>query len=197
MQGLADGYFLLPYTIGDYLADEIQVPRIDTNSKEFVTAEKNVTTRLHLLFDIKGTKSVDHFHRELGKIMWEHVGMARNEKGLKTAIKLIAELKKAFYSDVRIPGDFDAMNAELEKAGRVADFIDFGALMAHDALDRKESCGGHYREESVTEEGEAKRDDDNFLYVSAWEYKGEDQAPVLNKEELEFKDIELTQRSYK
>jgi len=197
MQGLADGYFVLPYTIGDYLADEIQVPRIDTNSKEFVTAEKNVTTRLHLLFDIKGTKSVDHFHRELGKIMWEHVGMARNEKGLKTAIKLIAELKKAFYSDVRIPGDFDAMNAELEKAGRVADFIDFGALMAHDALDRKESCGGHYREESVTEEGEAKRDDDNFLYVSAWEYKGEDQAPVLNKEELEFKDIELTQRSYK
>ncbi|MGB5988131.1 MAG: fumarate reductase/succinate dehydrogenase flavoprotein subunit [Marinifilaceae bacterium] len=197
MQGLADGYFVLPYTIGDYLADEIQVPRIDTNSKEFVTAEKNVNDRLHLLFDIKGTKSVDHFHRELGKIMWEHVGMARNEKGLKIAIKLIAELKKAFYSDVRIPGDFDAMNAELEKAGRVADFIDFGALMAHDALDRKESCGGHYREESVTEEGEAKRDDDNFLYVSAWEYKGEDQAPVLNKEELEFKDIELTQRSYK
>lgn len=197
MQGLADGYFVLPYTIGDYLADEIQVPRIDTNSKEFETAEKNVTSRLQRLFNVKGTKSVDHFHRELGKIMWEYVGMARNEEGLKTAIKLIEKLKKEFYADVRIPGDFDAMNAELEKAGRVADFLEFGELMAHDALDRKESCGGHYREESVTEEGEAKRDDNNFLYVSAWEYKGENQAPVMHKEELEFNDIELTQRSYK
>jgi len=197
MQGLADGYFVLPYTIGDYLADEIQVPRIDTNTKEFETAEKEVTARLRRLYDVKGTQSVDHFHKELGKIMWDYVGMARNEAGLKKAIELIGKVKEEFYKNVRIPGDFDAMNAELEKAGRVADFIELGELMAHDALDRNESCGGHYREESVTEEGEAKRDDENFLYVSAWEYKGENEAPVMHKEELEFNDIELTQRSYK
>lgn len=197
MQGLADGYFVLPYTIGDYLADEIQVPRIDVNRPEFEQAEKEVTARLRRLYDVKGTKSVDHFHKELGKIMWDYVGMARNEEGLKKAIELIGKVKEEFYKDVRIPGDFDAMNAELEKAGRVADFIELGELMAHDALDRNESCGGHYREESVTEDGEAKRDDENFLYVSAWEYKGENQAPVMHKEPLEFKDIKLTQRSYK
>jgi succinate dehydrogenase / fumarate reductase flavoprotein subunit len=197
MQGLADGYFVLPYTIGDYLADEIQVPRVDTNLPEFAQAEKEVSDRLHRLFDAKGSKSVDYFHKELGKIMWEHVGMARNEKGLKTAIDLIGKLKVEFFKNVRIPGEFDAMNAELEKAGRVADFIELGELMAHDALDRNESCGGHYREESVTEDGEAKRNDDEFLYVSAWEYKGEKDTPVMHKEKLEFKDIELTQRSYK
>lgn len=197
MQGLADGYFVLPYTIGDYLANEIQVPRVDTNSKEFVEAEKAVSDRLHRLYDVKGDLSVDHFHKELGKIMWEHVGMARNEEGLKIAIKEIKALRKEFYKHVRIPGEFDAMNAELEKAGRVADFLELGELMAHDALDRKESCGGHYREESVTEEGEAKRDDDKFLYVSAWEYKGEDQDPELCKEELKYENIKLTQRSYK
>ncbi len=197
MQGLADGYFVLPYTIGNYLADEIQTPKIDVNTPEFVDAEKKVTERLETLFNVKGTKSVDHFHKELGHIMWEYVGMARNEEGLKKAIGLIAELKKEFYSDVRIPGDFNAMNAELEKAGRVADFIELGELMARDALDRKESCGGHYREESVTEEGEAKRNDEEFTYVSAWEYKGEEQEPVMHKEELKFENIELTQRSYK
>ncbi len=197
MQGLADGYFVLPYTIGDYLANEIQTPKIDTNLAEFEEAEKHVTDRLRRLFDIKGTKSVDHFHKELGHIMWEYVGMARNEEGLTKAIKLIAELKEEFYKDVRIPGDFDAMNAELEKAGRVADFIELGELMARDALNRKESCGGHYREESVTEDGEAKRDDENFTYVSAWEYKGEKQDPELHKEDLKFENIELTQRSYK
>lgn len=197
MQGLADGYFVLPYTIGDYLADEIQVPRIDTNLPEFLEAELAVTDRLRRMFDAKGTKSVDHFHKELGKIMWEYVGMARNEAGLKTAIELIGELKKEFFKDVRIPGEFNAMNSELEKAGRVIDFIELGELMAHDALDRKESCGGHYREESVTEDGEAKRDDENFLYVSAWEYKGEKEAPIMHKEELKFEEIALTQRSYK
>jgi succinate dehydrogenase / fumarate reductase flavoprotein subunit len=197
MQGLADGYFVLPYTIGDYLADEIQTPRIDVNHPEFDKKEKAVTERLQRLFNVKGSKSVDSFHKRLGNIMWDYVGMARNEEGLKYAIAEIAKIKEDFYNDVRIPGDFDAMNIELEKAGRVADFIELGDLMARDALNRNESCGGHYREESVTEEGEAKRDDDNFTYVSAWEYKGENQEPVLHKEDLVFETVELTQRSYK
>ena len=197
MQGLADGYFVLPYTIGDYLADEIQVPRIDLNNPEFVKKEKAVTDRMTRLYNIKGNKTVDSFHKRLGNVMWENVGMARNEAGLKLAIKEIEEIRKDFYKDLRITGDFDSMNIELEKAGRVADFFELGDLMAHDALDRKESCGGHYREESVTEDGEAKRDDDNFAYVSAWEYQGEGKAPKLNKEELVFENVELTQRSYK
>ncbi|MRT91597.1 fumarate reductase/succinate dehydrogenase flavoprotein subunit [Ancylomarina sp. 16SWW S1-10-2] len=197
MQGLADGYFVLPYTIGDYLADEIQVPRIDLNNPEFVKKEKAVTDRMTRLYNIKGNKSVDSFHKRLGNVMWENVGMARNEAGLKLAIKEIEEIRKDFYKDLRITGDFDAMNIELEKAGRVADFFELGDLMAHDALDRKESCGGHYREESVTEDGEAKRDDENFAYVSAWEYQGEGKAPKLTKEELVFENVELTQRSYK
>jgi len=197
MQGLADGYFVLPYTIGDYLADEIQTPRIDINHPEFKKKENEVSKRIERLFNIKGKKSVDTFHKHLGTIMWENVGMARNAEGLKTAIKEIKELRKDFYKDLRIPGEMNAMNTELEKANRVADFIDLGELMAMDALNRNESCGGHYREESVTEDGEAKRDDDNFTYVSAWEYQGEGKDPILHKEELVFENIKLTQRSYK
>jgi len=197
MQGLADGYFILPYTIGDYLAKEIQTPKVNTNTKEFDEAEKHVTDRLRRLYDIKGTKSPDHFHKELGHIMWEYIGMAREAAGLKKAIELIAELKKDFYKNLRITGEFTAMNNELEKAARVADFIELADLMAHDALDRNESCGGHLRVESMTAEGEAKRDDEHFKYVSVWEYKGEDKAPELHKEELVFENIQLTQRSYK
>ena len=197
MQGLADGYFILPYTIGDYLAKEIQTPKVNTNTKEFDEAEKHVTDRLRRLYDIKGTKSPDHFHKELGHIMWEYIGMAREAAGLKKAIELIAELKKDFYKNLRVTGEFTAMNNELEKAARVADFIELADLMAHDALDRNESCGGHLRVESMTAEGEAKRDDEHFKYVSVWEYKGEDKAPELHKEELVFENIQLTQRSYK
>jgi succinate dehydrogenase / fumarate reductase, flavoprotein subunit len=197
MQGLADGYFVLPYTIGDYLANEIMVPKIDTKSPEFDEAEKAVTGRLEKLFNIKGTEPVDHFHKKLGHIMWEHIGMSRNEAGLKEAIEMLKELKKEFWSNVRVPGEMNNVNPELEKAGRVADAIEMGMLMAMDALNRKESCGGHFREESVTEDGEAKRDDEHFASVSCWEYTGEDKEPVLNKEELVYENIHLTQRSYK
>ncbi|MBP7508494.1 MAG: fumarate reductase/succinate dehydrogenase flavoprotein subunit [Prolixibacteraceae bacterium] len=197
MQGLADGYFVLPYTIGDYLANEIMVPKIDVNSPEFVEAEKAVKGRLEKLFNIKGTEPVDHFHKKLGHIMWDYVGMSRNAEGLKKAIEMMKELKKEFWSNVRIPGEMNNVNPELEKAGRVADAIEMGMLMAQDALDRNESCGGHFREESVTEEGEAKRDDANFAYVSCWEYQGDDKTPVLNKEDLVYENIKLSQRSYK
>jgi len=197
MQGLGDGYFVLPYTIGDYLANEIMVPKIDTKSPEFDQAEKAVVGRLEKLFNIKGKEPVDHFHKKLGHIMWEYVGMSRNEAGLKKAIEMMKELKKEFWSNVRIPGEMNNVNPELEKAGRVADAIEMGMLMAEDALNRKESCGGHFREESVTEDGEAKRDDDNFAYVSCWEYQGEDKTPILNKEDLAYENIKLTQRSYK
>ena len=197
MQGLADGYFILPYTIGDYLADEIMTPTIDTDAPEFDEAEKAVTGRLEKLYNIKGSKSVDYFHKKLGHIMWNYVGMSRNEKGLKKAIEMIKEVRDEFWKDVRIPGEMSALNPELEKAGRVADFLDIGELMARDALDRNESCGGHFREESATEEGEAKRNDEKFTYVSCWEYKGEDKEPVLHKEDLDFENVKLTQRSYK
>ena len=197
MQGLADGYFILPYTIGDYLAKEIQTPKINTNAKEFEEAEKHVNDRLRKLYDIKGTKSPDHFHKELGHVMWEYIGMAREKAGLEKAIGLIADIKKEFYKDLRITGEFSAMNNELEKAARVADFIELADLMAHDALNRNESCGGHLRVESMTSEGEAKRDDEHYRYVSVWEYKGENTAPELHKEELEFENVQLTQRSYK
>ena len=197
MQGLADGYFVLPYTIGDYLANEIMVPKIDTNTPEFEEAEKAVTGRLEKLYKIKGTEPVDHFHKKLGQIMWEYVGMSRNEEGLKKAIEQMKELKEEFWSNVRVSGEMNNVNPELEKAGRVADAIEMGMLMARDALNRKESCGGHFREESVTEDGEAKRDDENFAYVSCWEYQGDDNDPVLNKEELAYENIKLTQRSYK
>ncbi len=197
MQGLADGYFVLPYTIGDYLANEIQSKKVDTNAPEFEQAINDVKGRLNKLMSIKGTKPVDYFHKKLGHIMWDYVGMARNEEGLKKAIAEIAKIREDFWKDVRIPGEQGEVNQELEKAGRVADFIELADLMARDALNRKESCGGHFREESATEEGEAKRDDANFAYASAWEYKGEGQEPVMHKEELKFENIELVQRSYK
>jgi len=197
MQGLADGYFVLPYTIGDYLAGEIMVPKIDTNRPEFIEAEKSATAKLEKLFNIKGKTPVDHFHKKLGHIMWEYVGMARNAAGLSKAIKEIRELRVEFYKDLLVPGELKNVNPELEKAGRVADFIELGELLARDALNRNESCGGHFREESSTDEGEAKRDDENFAYVAAWEFKGVDAEPVLHKEELVFETIHLTQRSYK
>jgi succinate dehydrogenase / fumarate reductase, flavoprotein subunit len=197
MQGLADGYFVLPYTIGDYLGNEIMVPKINTHAPEFEAAEKAVVERLERLFNIKGKTPVDHFHKKLGAILWNHVGMSRNEAGLKKAIEEIRILRKEFYADLLVPGELKNVNPELEKAGRVADFLELGELLARDALNRKESCGGHFREESATEEGEAKRDDENFAYVAAWEYKGVDEEPVLHKEELVFETIQLTQRSYK
>ena len=196
MQGLADGYFVLPYTIGDYLAGEIMVPKIDTNRPEFIEAEKSATAKLEKLFNINGKTPVDHFHKKLGHIMWEYVGMARNAEGLTKAIKEIQELRVEFYKDLLVPGELKNVNPELEKAGRVADFIELGELLARDALNRNESCGGHFREESSTEEGEAKRDDENFAYVAAWEFKGVDAEPILHKEELVFETIHLTQRSY-
>ncbi|TBV28411.1 fumarate reductase/succinate dehydrogenase flavoprotein subunit [Meridianimaribacter sp. CL38] len=201
MQGLADGYFVLPYTIGDYLADDIRTGPISTDSKEFEEAEKNVKDRIASLINNNGSHSVDYFHKKLGKIMWNKVGMSRNEKGLKEAIEEISTLRKEFWADVKVPGTADEYNEELAKAGRVADFLELGELFAKDALHRTESCGGHFREESVEEDGpqkgEAKRDDENFTYVAAWEYKGEPKDAVLHKEDLEFKDIELKQRSYK
>ncbi|CAM1341515.1 fumarate reductase/succinate dehydrogenase flavoprotein subunit [Tenacibaculum amylolyticum] len=201
MQGLADGYFVLPYTIGDYLADDIRTGPISTETPEFDEAEKNVRSIIDKLINNDGTKSVDHFHKRLGKIMWNKVGMSRNAKGLEEAIEEISALRAEFWENVRVPGNANEYNEELAKAARVADFLELGELFAKDALNRTESCGGHFREESVEEDGpqkgEAKRDDANFAYVSAWEYKGEPKDAVLHKEELEFKDIELKQRSYK
>ncbi len=197
MQGLADGYFVLPYTIGDYLSHDIRTGAIPTDTKEFEDAEKEVTDRLELLINNNGTKPVDHFHKRLGKIMWNKCGMARNEKDLKSAIEEIKALREEFWKDVRVPGTRNEFNEELAKAGRVADFLELGELFAKDALERTESCGGHFREESQTEEGEAKRDDDNFKYVSAWEYKGEPSEAVLHKEDLVYENIELKTRSYK
>jgi succinate dehydrogenase / fumarate reductase flavoprotein subunit len=197
MQGLADGYFVIPYTIGDFLADEIRTGPIPTDTAEFDEAEKRVKDQLQQFIDIKGSKTVDHFHKRLGKVMWDKVGMARNEQGLKEAISEIQTIRKEFWENVRVPGGVNETNPELEKAGRVADFLELGELFARDALERTESCGGHFREESQTPEGEALRDDENFAYVAAWEYKGEPSDAVMHKEELEFKDIELKQRSYK
>ncbi len=197
MQGLADGYFVLPYTIGDYLADDIRTGPIPIESKEFDEAENCVKERIEKLMSIKGSQTVDSFHKRLGKIMWEECGMARNKEGLTQAIADIRALKEEFWRDVKIPGRSDEFNQELEKAGRVADFIELGELMCIDALDRKESCGGHFREEYQTEEGEALRNDKDYAYVAAWEFKGEGKEPKLNKEKLEFENIELKQRSYK
>lgn len=196
MQGLADGYFVIPYTIGNYLADEISVKPIPTTHDAFVQTEKAVADRINTLMNIKGNQTVESFHKRLGKIMWEKCGMARNEKGLQEAIVEIQELKKEFWSNVRIPGDINEMNPELDKAGRVADFIELGELMCKDALNRNESCGGHFREESQTAEGEAERKDDEFAYVAAWEYKGESNWE-LHKEELKYEVMKLTARSYK
>ncbi|SFS43410.1 fumarate reductase/succinate dehydrogenase flavoprotein subunit [Lutibacter maritimus] len=197
MQGLADGYFVLPYTIGDYLADDIRTGKIPTDSPEFDEVEKSVRDQLEFFVNNKGTHSVDYFHKKLGNVMWNKVGMARNEKGLKEAIKEIQEIREDFWKNVKVPGSLNELNPELEKAGRVADFLELGELFAKDALHREESCGGHFREEHVTEDGEAKRDDANFAYVAAWEYTGKPSEAILHKEQLEFKDIELKTRSYK
>ena len=197
MQGLADGYFVLPYTIGDYLAADIRTGKIPTDSPEFDAVEKSVKEQLEFFINNKGTHSVDYFHKKLGKVMWDKVGMARNEKGLKEAIKEIQEIREDFWKNVKVPGSLNELNPELEKAGRVADFLELGELFAKDALHREESCGGHFREEHVTEDGEAKRDDANFAYVAAWEYTGKPSEAILHKEQLEFKDIELKTRSYK
>ncbi|MEJ6662099.1 MAG: fumarate reductase/succinate dehydrogenase flavoprotein subunit [Bacteroidia bacterium] len=201
MQGLADGYFVLPYTIGDYLSHDIRTGKISTDTPEFAAAEKEVKDRLEGLVNNKGTHSVDYYHKKLGNIMWEKCGMSRNEQGLKEAIAEIAELRDDFWKNVSVPGGAYELNQQLEKAGRVADFLELGELFAKDALDRNESCGGHFREESAEvggpQDGEALRDDDNYAYVSAWEYKGKPSDAVLHKEQLEFNDIKLTQRSYK
>jgi succinate dehydrogenase / fumarate reductase flavoprotein subunit len=201
MQGLADGYFVLPYTIGDYLSKEISTGKIATDTPEFDEAEKEVSERINYLVNNKGSKSADYFHKKLGKIMWEKVGMARNEKGLKEAMAEIKATREQFWKEIKVPGDADEMNPELEKAGRVADFLELGELFAKDALDREESCGGHFREESAEldgpQKGEALRNDKDYAYVAAWEYKGEPADAVLHKEQLEFNDIELKQRSYK
>ncbi len=196
MQGLADGYFVIPYTIGNYLADEIRNPALPITHPAFEETEKAVSDRINTLMNIKGKQTVESFHKRLGKIMWDKCGMARNAQGLQEAITEIQQLKKEFWSDVRIPGEVGEFNPELDKAGRVADFIELGELMCKDALNRNESCGGHFREESQTEDGEAKRDDVNYSYVAAWEYKG-DSDWQLNKEDLTFEIVKPTQRSYK
>jgi len=197
MQGLADGYFVLPYTIGDYLSDDIRTGPISTESPEFDQAEAEVKAQIDAFVNNKGTKSVDYFHRKLGKIMWNQCGMSRNAVGLQKAIKDIQELREDFYKDVLVPGSANEFNEELAKAGRVADFLELGELFAKDALERTESCGGHFREESQTPEGEALRDDVNFAFVSAWEYTGKPSEAVLHKEELKYENIELKTRSYK
>lgn len=197
MQGLADGYFVLPYTLQNYLADQINVPRFSTDRAEFDVVEKEVKDRINKLMSVNGTKPVDHFHKQLGRIMWDYVGMGRNKAGLEKALGLIREVKAEFWKDVRIPGEVDGLNPELEKAGRVADFLELGELMALDALNREESCGGHFREEYQTPEGEALRNDNDFMYVAAWEFKGDAAAPELHKETLEYEFIEVKQRNYK
>ncbi|MDT8393406.1 MAG: fumarate reductase/succinate dehydrogenase flavoprotein subunit [Bacteroidales bacterium] len=197
MQGLSDGYFVLPYTLQNYLADQILVPRIPTDHPEFEKVENEVRARQEKLMAVKGTKTVDSFHKRLGHIMWDHVGMARNREGLEKAITLIQELRTEFWKDVRIPGKIEELNSELDKAMRMADYLELGELMALDALERNESCGGHFREEYQTEEGEALRDDKNFTFVSAWEYKGDGMKPELHKEPLIFENIEVKQRNYK
>ena len=197
MQGLADGYFVLPYTIGDYLSKDIRTGKIPTDSPEFDLAETAVKERLEKLTSASGQHSVDYYHKKLGKIMWNKCGMARNAIGLQEAIDDISTLRADFWENVKIPGSMDGLNQELEKAGRVADFLELGELFAKDALNRNESCGGHFREEYQTPEGEALRDDENFKFVSAWEYKGAPKDAVLHKEELKYENIELKTRSYK
>lgn len=196
MQGLSDGYFVLPYTIGNYLA-QATLATVSDDHNEFKAAESQVRERIDTLLNIKGKKSVDEFHKTLGKLMWDKCGMARNEKGLKEALEKIPEIRDEFWKNVNVLGENESFNQSLEKAGRVADFLEFGELLARDALDRNESCGGHFREENQTEEGEAKRDDENYCHVSAWEFNGLEKDATLHKEALEFTDVPLTQRSYK
>jgi succinate dehydrogenase / fumarate reductase flavoprotein subunit len=197
MQGLADGYFVLPYTIGDYLAPDIKKGKIPTDTPEFDAAEQNVMDQISRLMNNGGTKPADYFHKKLGKIMWNKAGMSRNAQGLKEAQQEIAQIREDFYKDVKIPGTSDSFNPELAKALRVADFLELGELFAKDALHRNESCGGHFREEYQTEDGEAQRDDENFAYVAAWEYKGNPSDAILHKEELVYDNVKLVQRSYK
>jgi succinate dehydrogenase / fumarate reductase flavoprotein subunit len=197
MQGLADGYFVLPYTIGAFLSTQIRVERISTDNPAFAATEKDVSDRINKLLSIKGTQTVDDFHKRLGKIMWDECGMARSGEGLRKAAEEVKKIREEFWKDVRIPGSSSEFNPELDKAGRVADFLELGQLMIQDALDREESCGGHFRLEYQSEDGEAQRNDKDFTYVAAWEYKGPDQAAELHKEDLIFENVELKTRSYK
>lgn len=196
MQGLADGYFVIPYTLGNYLASE-KLQKVDTNQPDFKEVENQVKQRIQKFLSIKGKRTVDSFHKELGKIMWDYCGMARNKAGLEKALGLIPKLREEFWQNVNVPGSSSDLNQSLEKAGRVADFLEFGELMCTDALHREESCGGHYREEHKTEDGEAKRDDQNFCYAAVWEYAGDGKKPILNKEPLTFENVKLATRSYK
>ena len=196
MQGLADGYFVIPYTIGHYFASTPKTP-ISTDHPEFAAAEEAVNSRINTLLNIRGNRSAMSFHRELGKIMWDYCGMSRTETGLKTALERIPALREEFWQNVMVPGSGEELNQNLEVAGRVADFMEFAELMCRDALHRNESCGGHFREEYQTADGEAERNDADYSYVGAWEYRGENQAPVLHKESLEFENVHLAVRSYK
>jgi succinate dehydrogenase / fumarate reductase flavoprotein subunit len=197
MQGLADGYFVLPYTIQNYLASEILTPRMPVTNPAFEEAENNIHERLNKLMQIRGTQSVDHIHRKFGLRLWDLVGMSRTKEGLTDAVKEFSLLRQEFWNDVRITGDKNELNQELEKASRVADFIEIGELMARDALQREESCGGHFREEFQTPEGEASRNDENFMFVGAWEYTGTGNEPVLHKEPLVYENIKVQTRNYK
>jgi succinate dehydrogenase / fumarate reductase flavoprotein subunit len=197
MQGLADGYFILPYTIGEYLSKEIQSPRVDTTAPEFAAAEKEVKARIADLFAVKGKQTVDELHKKLGHIMWENVGMARSKESLEKAIVEIGALRKEFWKDVCVPGTGAEMNQEIEKALRLADFLELGELMARDALHRNESCGGHFRTEYQTEDGEARRDDEHYAYVAIWQYEGDGKEPKMHKEPLHFESIKIAQRNYK
>ncbi|HSA04059.1 MAG TPA: fumarate reductase/succinate dehydrogenase flavoprotein subunit [Tenuifilaceae bacterium] len=197
MQTSGDGYFILPYTIADYLADEIKTPKIATNLPQFDEAEKNARERINKFLSINGTETATSFHKRLGKIMWDYCGMVRNEEGLKKALTLIDELQAEFWNNLKVPGTGEELNQELEKAGRVADFMELGKLLVYDALNRKESCGAHFREESQTDTGEAKRNDELFSYVAAWEFNGDGNEPQLHKEELKFEFVKLQERSYK
>jgi succinate dehydrogenase / fumarate reductase flavoprotein subunit len=196
MQGLSDGYFVIPFTIGGYFAGT-KLEKVSESDAAFEDCKKQTEERIHKLLSVKGHRTVNEFHRELGNIMWEYVGMARNEAGLKTALEKIPALRQEFWEDVNVVGSEGSFNQNLERAGRVADFLEFAEVLTLDALHRKESCGGHFREESQTPEGEAKRDDENFCYVGAWEYKGDGVAPELSKEPLTFDNVHLATRSYK
>jgi succinate dehydrogenase / fumarate reductase flavoprotein subunit len=197
MQGLADGYFVLPYTIGEYLADYLNVAPVSTDDPAFTETMKDVADRADRFLAIGGTQSVDYFHRQLGKVMIEYCGLARSREGLEKAIGEIRAIKAEFWSDLRVIGTSDSLNQSLERAGRVADFLELAELMCIDAMDREESCGGHFRLEHQTEDGEARRDDENYAYSAAWEWHGEDAQPALHKEQLTFDYVALTQRSYK
>jgi succinate dehydrogenase / fumarate reductase flavoprotein subunit len=196
MQGLADGYFIIPYTIGDYLATN-KLEKVDESHAAFREAEQNVAERTKRLLSIDGKRTVDSFHREPGKVMWDYCGMARNQAGLEHALQRIPEIREEFWSNVNVPGSDAELNQALEKAGRVSDFLELGELICLDALERRESCGAHFREEFQTPEGEALRDDEHYAYVAAWEYKGDGNAPALHKEPLAYEYVHLAQRSYK